>query len=323
MRKGLLNKICTLTVAVATMLMGYSCQQEEFFYTPEGACITFQNAPATNFELGGEDLAIQIMRGNGDTEETVAITLASGSIYTLETSSVTFAKNEFLKTITLSYDDESLEAFVEYPFELSFNSELVSPTGKNTFKAVGMVPFSLDDLEYEDYGIVNFESDMFGSGTIFSVKSTLQVAKYTKIYYRIKNVLGSGLDIDFTAMPDGSIDYTNIVETDPGALNKYGYDLWRFDTNIKLPPHVTDGVAIPDAWLTENMTMWYDTDDGSWQLKSYSDEGYTLVAGTYLRNYAIWSTPTGGLITSDYYRPDYGTGDDGWWPIYINVESVF
>ena len=107
MRKGLFNKICTLTVAVATMLMGYSCQQEEFIYTPEGACVTFQNVPVTNFELDGEDLQIQIMRGKGDTEETVAISLASGSIYTLENSSVTFAKNEFSKTIALSYDDEN------------------------------------------------------------------------------------------------------------------------------------------------------------------------------------------------------------------------
>ena len=323
MKKGLLYKICTLTVAVATMLMSYSCQQEEFIYTPDSsACVTFQNVPATNFDLEGEDITIQIMRGNGDNEATIDINLASGSIYTLENSSVTFAKNEFTKTITLSYDFDSVEPFVEYPFELSFNSDLVSPSGKSTFKAVGMIPISLDNLEYEDYGTIQFESDMFGSGTVFSPKSTLQVAKYTKTYYRIKNVLGSGLDIDFTAMPDGSIEYTNIVETDPGSLNKYGYDLWRFDTNIKLPPHVTDGVAIPDAWLSENLTMWLDTDDSVWELNDYAEEGYTVVAGTYMRTYAIWSTPTGGLITSDYYRPDYGTGDDGWWRIRIRVESV-
>ncbi|MBR4882558.1 MAG: hypothetical protein IKU18_01635 [Bacteroidales bacterium] len=323
MKKGLLHKISTLAVAVATMFLGYSCQQEEFLYTPDNACVTFQNAPTTNFELNGDALAIQIMRGVTNTEETIDVKLADGSIYTLENSTVKFEKGEGTKTLTLTYDESVLEPYIEYPFELSFNSSLVSPTGKSTFKAAGMVPFSLDDLEYVDYGIVNFESDMFGRGTIFSPTSTLQVAKYTKNYFRIKNVLGSGLDIDFIAYTDGSIEYTNIVETDPGALNKYGYDLWRFDTSIKLPAHAEGGVEIPGAWLNENLTMWFDTDDGSWDIKSYSEEGYPLVEGTYLRNYAIWSTTSGGLITSDYYRPDYGTGDDGWWRIYINVESVF
>lgn len=323
MRKGLFNKICTLTVAVATMLMGYSCQQEEFIYTPEGACVTFQNVPVTNFELDGEDLQIQIMRGKGDTEETVAISLASGSIYTLENSSVTFAKNEFSKTIALSYDDENLEAFVEYPFELSFNSDLVSPSGKSTFKAVGMVPFSLDELEYEDYGIVNVECGMFGSSYIFEQKSTLQVAKYTKIYYRIKNLLGSGKDLDMTVTPDGSIEFTNVELSDPGALNKYDYEMYRFDTNVKLFPHATDAVEIPAEWLTDCLTLWFDSDDSSWGVRSYSEEGYPLCQDSYIQNYAIWSTPKAGLVTSDYYRPDNGTGDDGWWRIYFNVETVF
>lgn len=320
-RNSLTYKICTLLVAAATMFMGYSCSQEEFIYTPDNACVSFQNAPSTNYDLTGDAITVEIMRGVTDTEETINVTLADGSIYTLDNGTVKFAKGENTKTLTLTYDDSDLEAFVEYPFELSFNKSLVSPSGKNTFKAVGMVPFSLDDLEYEDYGIVNFESGMFGKGTIFSIKSTLQVAKYTKIYYRIKNVLGSGLDIDFTATPDGSIEYTNIVETDPGSLNKYGYDLWCFNTDIKLFPHTEGSTEIPEAWLNENMTMWYDTDDGSWSIIDYADEGYTLVEGTYLKNYAIWSTPTGGLLTSDYYRGD--SGDDGWWPIYVNVESIF
>ncbi len=323
MKKGLLHKICTLTVAAATMFMGYSCQQEDFIYTPEGACVTFQNVPSKNYDLNGDALSVQIMRGVGDTEETVAITLAEGSIYTLENSSVTFAKNEFSKTITLSYDDENLEAFVEYPFELSFNSDLVSPSGKSSFKAVGMVPFSLDDLEYEDYGTINVECGMFGSGYIFEQKSTLQVAKYTKIYYRIKNILGSGKDIDMTVTPDGSLEFTGLELSDPGAINKYGYEMYRFDTNVKLFPHADGGVEIPAAWLNENLTLWFDSDDSSWGVKSYSDEGYPLCEGAYIQNYAIWSIPTAGLITSDYYRPDYGTGDDGWWRIYFNVETVF
>lgn len=322
MRKGLLYKICTLTVAVATMLMGYSCQQEEFIYTPDSsACVTFQNVPATNFDLEGEDITIQIMRGNGDNEATIDINLASGSIYTLENSSVTFAKNEFSKTITLSYDFESVEPFVEYPFELSFNSDLVSPSGKSTFKAVGMIPISLDNLEYVDYGTAYMECYMFGKGYAFAQKSTIQVAKYTKIYYRIKDVLGSGVDLDFTLTPDGTLDFTAPdLSTPPADVNNY--DMFRFDTNVNVPPHVDGGVAIPTEWLSEKMTLWLDSDSDYWAIEDYSSEGYTFCEGAYIDCTALWSTPSSGLLTSDYWRPDRGTGDDGWWSIYINVESV-
>ena len=60
-RNSLTYKICTLLVAAATMFMGYSCSQEEFIYTPDNACVSFQNAPSTNYELNGDAITVDIM----------------------------------------------------------------------------------------------------------------------------------------------------------------------------------------------------------------------------------------------------------------------
>ena len=133
--------------------------------------------------------------------------------------------------------------------------------------------------------------------------------------------MGSGVDLDFTLTPDGTLDFTAPeLSTPPADVNDY--DMFRFDTNVNVPPHVDGGVAIPTEWLSEKMTLWFDSDQDYWDIADYSSEGYTFCEGAYIDCYALWSTPSSGLLTSDYWRPDRGTGDDGWWSIYINVESV-
>ena len=124
MRKGLLHKICTLTVAVSTMFLGYSCQQEEFFYTPENACVSFQNAPSLAYELNGDPITVKVMRGISNTEETVNINFNADEIYSIDATSVKFAVGETSKTVTISYETEGLKAFTEYAFELSFDKNL-------------------------------------------------------------------------------------------------------------------------------------------------------------------------------------------------------
>lgn len=300
-------KIFTLLVTMAALLMNISCSQDEYLYVPANNCVTFQSVPSNGYQLDGNNITIEIVRGVATEAQTLNVSLASGSIYTLQNPSVTFAQNEYKATLTLTYDDSVLEAFVEYPFELSFDAAEVSPSGISTFKAIGQVPFSLDDLEYEDYGLVYCEDYMFAKGYDFDGKTyILQLAKYTKTYYRIKDFMGSGVDFDFCLTADGNLEIMSPgVSPTPEDLNSY--DMYRFDTEF--------------TYNGEQMTMWFDSD------ADYNDvvdqgETYTMVEGTYFSNYAIWSTPSAGLLIADQFRDDQ-SGDDGWWRFYVNVKTVF
>lgn len=302
-----LYRICLLFAATASLIFTYSCSQDEYIFNPTNNCVTFQSVPSKGYQLDGNSLVIEIMRGVATQDQTLNITLEDGSIYTLENSSVTFAKNQYTASVTLTYDEDVLEAFVEYPFSLSFDAAEVSPSGINTFKSVGQVPFSLDELEYEDYGLVYCENYMFAKGYDFDGKTyLLQLAKYTKIYYRIVDFMGSGQNFDFCLTPDGTLEIMSPGVSDtPGDINSY--DMYKFVTEY--------------TYNGEPMTLWFDSDADYNSVEDYGDE-YTMVEGTYFSNYSVWSTPSAGLLTADLFRDDQD-GDDGWWRFYVNVDTVF
>ncbi len=300
-------KIFTLLVTMAALLMNISCSQDEYLYVPTNNCVTFQSVPSNGYQLDGNEITVEIIRGVATEAQTLNISLESGSIYTLQNPSVSFAKDEYKASVTLTYDEDALEAFVEYPFVLSFDASEVSPSGISTYKAIGQVPFSLDELEYEDYGLVYCEDYMFAKGYDFDGKTyLLQLAKYTKTYYRIKNFMGSGVDFDFCLTADGTLEIMSPgVSPTPEDLNSY--DMYRFDTEF--------------TYNGEQMTMWFDSDADYNDVTDQGEE-YTMVEGTYFSNYAIWSTPSAGLLVADLFRDDQ-SDDDGWWRFYVNVKTVF
>ena len=303
-------RIVLSAVATLSLLTAVSCSQDEYIYTPDNNCVTFQDIPSSGFKLDGNSLVIELTRGTANADLALGVTLEPGSIYTIDKTTVNFPKGEYKASVTLSYDEDVLEAFVEYPFVLKFDANEVSPTGISTFKAIGQVPFSLDALEYEDYGTVYCENYMFGKGYDFDGKTyTLQVAKYTKNYYRIKNLLGSGIDFDFFLAADGTLEITAPVESPtPGHINSY--DLYQFPTEF--------------THNGEQITLWFDTDADYIQVRDQGEEGYTMIEGTYFSNYSVCSVPSIGLLTADLFRDDYVPGeDDGWWRFYINVDTVF
>lgn len=305
--KSLTYKLCTLVALFATMCLSFSCTQEDYIYSPQSSEVSFESIPNKPYDLNGNNITVSISRSVLDEPLTVNVSLQSGSIYTLKDGNITFASGEHTKQLTLTYDDTSLEAFVEYPFVLTFNSGSVSPTGISTFKGIGQVPFSLDALEYEDYGLVYCENSMFGAGNDFDGRTfVLQAAKYVKEYYRIKNVFGGGVDMDFIMHNDGSMEITAPNQTTPPS-EVNNYDLYKFPTDMD--------------YQGEKITMWFDTDADYLRVVDQAEEGYPMVEGTYFSNYALWSTPTAGLLTSDHFRGD--EGDDGWWRLYFTVKTVF
>ena len=300
-------KIFTLLAVIASLLVNVSCSQEEYIYTPTNNCVTFQSVPSNGYQLDGNEIVVEIVRGVATETQTVNISLESGSIYTLKNSTVTFAQNEYKSSVTLTYDEDVLEAFVEYPFTLSFDATQVSPSGISTFKAIGQVPFSLDELEYEDYGLVYCENYMFSKGYDFDGKTyILQLAKYTKTYYRIPNFMGSGQNFDFCLTADGTLQIMS-PDVSPTHEDLNSYDMYKFVTEF--------------TYNGEPMTMWFDSDADYNDVVDQGEE-YTMVEGTYFSNYAIWSTPSEGLLTAELFRED-GEGDDVWWRLYVNVKTVF
>ena len=304
MKKGLLHKISTLAVAVSTMFLGYSCQQEEFLYTPDNACVSFQKTPAKAYELNGDPISIQIMRGATNTEETVNISFSGDAIYSIDATSVKFAVGEHTKTLKVSYDTESLKAFTEYSFQISFDKNLVSPTGTSTFKASGMPPFTLDILDYKPYGKVWCDCSMWGSGYDWDGRTyELELADHTKNYYKVKNFFGGGVDFPFIIYPTGDIEIHTIEPIMPPA----------FVNNYELYPIPTDL-----TFEGEPVTLWIDTDDG-WRYYDFADD-YPFQVDTYFGNYVLWSTPT-RLLTSVETRGD--SSDDGWWRMYFNIGTIY
>lgn len=305
MKKGFLHKIYTLTVAIATMFMGYSCSQEDYKYTPDNACVTFQNAPAKGYELNGDPIEVQIMRGVTNTSETINLSFNGGDTYSIDQTSVSFAPGEHTKVLTVTYEKDELKAFTEYTFEISFDNKLVSPTGKSTFKGSGMPPFSLDALDYLPYGKVWCDCSMWGSGYDWDGRTyELELANHTKNYYKIKNFFGGGVDLTFIMYPEGNIEiHTLEPEMPPAFVNNY--EMYKIPTDL--------------TFEGEPVTLWIDTDD-YWQYKDFGEGDYPFVVDSYFGNYALWSTPT-RLLTSVETRGD--SSDDGWWRLYWNIGTIY
>ncbi len=105
---------------------------------------------------------------------------------------------------------------------------------------------------------------------------------------------------------DGTLEIMSTdVSPTPEELNSY--DMYKFVTEFK--------------YNGEPMTMWFDSDADYNDIVDQGEE-YTMVEGTYFSNYAIWSTPSTGLLTAELFRED-GEGDDDWWRFYVNVKTVF
>ncbi len=297
-------KISTLLVAVATLFMCYSCSQEEFIYTPDNSCVTFGDAPASGYVLDGQPIKVELARGVVSSDETISITFTGSDVYTIDQTSVSFAKGESVKTLTITYDTEVLKSFTEYPFEISFNSALVSPSGKSTFKASGMPPFSLDALDYIPHGKIWCDCSMWGSGYDWDGRTyELELANHTKNYYKIKNLFGGGKDFTFILYPQGDIEIHSMEPVMPPEYVN-NYEMYEFPTDL-----IFEG---------EPVTLWLDTDD-YWKYDGLASDS-PLVVDAYFGNYVLWSTPT-RLLTSVETRGD--SSDDGWWRMYFNVGAIY
>ena len=193
-------KLLSVLGALAFVFALSSCNQDlmETTYTPVNNDVTFA-VPSAKFSLEGQNLVVVLQRGVANEELSVNLTLNDPhGVYTLNTKTVTFAKDEYKKEVSLSYDVNTLKPVVDYNFAISFNEADKALAGYNVFSASAQMP-----LEYEEYGKVLLRGDYLGNG----IECPLYLAKFTNNYYMIGNVADSGVDFEFNIV-DGSLNIT-------------------------------------------------------------------------------------------------------------------
>lgn len=211
-------------IAAVCGLLVSSCSTKEAIYTPTSTDVSFPNATG-NYTLSpsATTLTIYLNRGTADKALQVPVTMVDkNNLFTLSTSSVSFEAGEFQKPITVTYDYRNFNPGTKYLFTLSFNNSVAGPASFSTITCSTQLP-----LEYESYMVTEFVESyhyVVGSGWLSSptipfagemgINGTLEKAKYTNEYYRLK-AWGGNLPVEFTYTDAGGMviakdtDYNN------------------------------------------------------------------------------------------------------------------
>jgi hypothetical protein len=297
-----MKKIITFfTACLVALSMLVSCEQDTYLYYPTNECLTFSANSGAWLFTDEPVIEFQLIRGVLTTDLTVNLSLSGDGLFTLETpSQVHFASGESTATVRVGYDADQAEPGESYSFTVSFDKEKVSPAGWNVFTGSMSMPGG-DDSEFVDYATVEFyQGKMNSSVNLYDEKySTLQVSKYDKNKYRIRNAMNSGIDLDFTLASDGIVYLLNETVECPYDGEQY----------IKIPSTI--------EYEGELVTFWIDPNPKYNKVAENIGTGeYTMDmtddGGTSITWYVWMETAARGILT-------FGDGDDGWWRMYYDV----
>ena len=294
--KNIFRYFTILLVAVASLC---SCKQDVYLYTPTNECVTFDRSSSNYMTTDEPDITLTLTRGVLDNPLTVNLDITGSSVFSLSATSVSFAAGEYSKEVKVLYDMDAIEAGESYECNVSFDKKMVSPSGYSNFNCVITSPGGFS--EYEDYAtVVFYQSCMNSSVTLHAEEySVLQVSKYDKKKYRVRNAINSGLDLEFTLDFDGTLNFLNETTSCPYDGGDY----------IKVPSTIEyDG---------EYVTFWIDPNPRYCGIDAYPGTGeypmdLTTEGGTSVYWYVWMETPSKGILT-------FTDGDDGWWKMYYDV----
>ena len=299
--KKLLLSISILTAALFALV---SCQQDVYLYEPTNECLTFSSNGGNWLFTDEPVIEFQLIRGVLDTDLTVNLTLAGDGLFSLETpAQVHFAPGESTATVRVGYDADQAEAGEAYSFTVSFDESKVSPAGWNVFSGMLTMPGG-DDSEFVDYATVEFYQGKMNSSVHLydELYATLQVSKYDKTKYRIRNAMNSGIDLDFTLASDGIVYLLNETVECPYDGEQY----------IKVPSTIEYEGELVTFWIDPNPK--YNKVDANIGTGEYTMD-MTPDGGTSITWYVWMETPDRGILT-------FGDGDDGWWRMYYDVVNL-
>ena len=299
--KKLLISISAMLVALFTLP---SCEQTSFVYEPDNECLTFSANGGAWLFTDEPVIEFQLIRGVLSSDLTVNLSLSGDGLFSLATpTQVHFAAGESTAAVRVAYDMTQAEAGESYSFTVSFDESMVSPAGWHVFKGTMSMPGG-DDSEFVDYATVEFyQSKMNSSVHLYDEQyATLQVSKYDKTRYRIRNAMNSGVDLDFTLASDGVVHLLNETTFCPYDEEQY----------IKIPSTI--------EYEGEQVTFWIDPNPKYNKVDANIGTGeYTMDmtpdGGTSITWYVWMETASKGILT-------FSDGDDGWWRMYYDVVNL-
>ncbi|MBQ2599046.1 MAG: hypothetical protein II580_05180 [Bacteroidales bacterium] len=299
--KRLLSSISVLMVALFALV---SCEQTSYLYEPTNECLTFSANSGAWLFTDEPVIEFQLVRGVLNSDLTVNLNLSGDGLFSLETpAAVHFAAGESTATVRVGYDAEQAEAGESYSFTVSFDKAMVSPAGWNEFNGTMTMPGG-DDSEFVDYATVEFyQSKMNSSVNLYDERnSTLQVSKYDKTKYRIRNAMNSGVDLDFTLASDGVVHLLNETTLCPYDEEQY----------IKVPSTIEYEGELVTFWIDPNPK--YNKVDANIGTGEYTMD-MTPDGGTSITWYVWMETASKGILK-------FSDGDDGWWRMYYDVVNL-
>jgi hypothetical protein len=291
------------TIALlAVLLFGLTaCQSESYIWYPDNECLTF-SANTGNYLLHEEPvIGFKLVRGVIDVPLTVNLSFTGDPIFSLSTpATISFAPGEYEADVAVTYDMSLVEAGEIYTFVVSFDKSMVSPSGWYQFAGQAVMPGG-DDSEFEDYATVEFyQSRLNAFVTLYDeLNSTLMVSKYNKSKYRIRNVMNSDINLDFTLTKEGEL---TLVAPEPTLCPYDGGSYIRIPSTIE--------------YEGEPVTFWIDPDPGYLYVDNLASGDYpmgmTEDGGTSIYWYVWMETASKGILK-------FIDGDDGWWKQYYDV----
>ena len=297
--------LVSVSIIIAGLFALVSCEQTSYLYTPTNECLTFDSNGGAWLFTDDPVIEFQLVRGAISTDLSVELRLEGDPMFSLETpSTVRFAPGESTSTVRVGYDADQAEAGESYSFTVSFDESKVSPAGYNVFSGKLSMPGG-DDSEFTDYATVEFyQGKMNSSVNLYDEKyATLQVSKYDKTKYRIRNAMNSGIDLDFTLASDGVVYLLNETTECPYDGEQY----------IKVPSTIEYEGELVTFWIDPNPK--YNKVDANIGTGEYTMD-LTPDGGTSITWYVWMETPERGILT-------FGDGDDGWWRMYYDVTEVY
>ena len=281
-----------------------SCEQTSYLYEPTNECLTFSANSGAWLFTDEPVIEFQLVRGVLNSDLTVNLNLSGDGLFSLETpAAVHFSAGESTATVRVGYDAEQAEAGESYSFTVSFDKAMVSPAGWNEFNGTMTMPGG-DDSEFVDYATVEFyQSKMNSSVNLYDERnSTLQVSKYDKTKYRIRNAMNSGVDLDFTLASDGVVHLLNETTLCPYDEEQY----------IKVPSTIEYEGELVTFWIDPNPK--YNKVDANIGTGEYTMD-MTSDGGTSITWYVWMETASKGILK-------FSDGDDGWWRMYYDVINL-
>lgn len=285
-------KLLSVVGALAFVFAITSCSQEmmEKTYTPDNYNVTFEGASAT-YSLEGQDLVVKVNRGVAKEAISVPVTLTDpNGVYSLSKNTADFAEGEYSTELKLSYNPEALKPVVNYTFTLAFDEAYVAASGSNKITATCMMP-----LVYQDWGtLVAYQGTLFQFFAPEDKVYTLQIADYTNNYFKVKNMLGSDVDMEF------NVTNGQIIVTAPKLI-----------ANSYFPTYPMASFPSAGVFNGQQLTAWFDTDPSYIPTAGLSAEG-TLQVGSMFQFDSFWTTPSSYLSSGGNY----------WFPSIFAVTEV-